>query len=112
MGPSVVSLLCSWSLRVRRQRQVRRNALCSALACGDLSSRCTTGNAGVAMALVLGVVCRWTGPEESVGPSFVSLVLSLVSESPAVAPGWAERIVFRVGLWESRLAVPREMRDC
>ena len=51
------------------------------------------------MAPVFGVFCRWMLlEEERVGPSVMSLVLSSVSESPAAAPGAAERMVFRVGL--------------
>ena len=59
--------------------------------------------AGVALVLGIGAPCRGTVPEECVGRSVVSLVLSCVSRCPETAPGGEVHKVFLVGPWGWRL---------
>ena len=59
--------------------------------------------AGVALVPSIGAPCRCTVPEEYLGASVVSLVVSCVSRCPETAPGGEVRKGFLVGPWGWRL---------
>ena len=85
LGPSVVSLVhscvtrCSEMAPGGEERMVFR--------VGRLVSRLESSAdlAGVALVLGIGAPCRCTMPEETMGPSVVSLVLFCVSRCPETA---------------------------